>query len=302
MVTFYRRLPKFDYVAPSSLSEALNLLQTGEPGQYKVYAGGTDVIPKLKARLIQTPQSLMDLKGIPHMDYIVHDEKKGLRIGALASIFDVAHSPVVLAQYPVLAQAARSIASVQIQNRGTIVGNLCNAVPSADSAPALLCLDAKVVCQSSLGERVMDLHAFFKGPNQTFLEPTEIVTEIQVPPMPNGSQGVYLKLSPRSKMDLAITGVAVVVFTDSGKFKDARIGLGAVAPTPIRSTQAENRLNGEIINDQVIGEAARLAADESRPLDDHRASAEYRRMMVEVLVKRAIKAMAQGSRRRTQGK
>jgi CO/xanthine dehydrogenase FAD-binding subunit len=298
VVTFYRRLPKFDYVTPSSLKEALDLLQTGKPGQYQVYAGGTDVIPKLKARLVQTPESLIDLKGIPGMDHIQYDDRDGLRIGALATIFSVAHSPVVQEKYPVLAQAANSIASVQIQNRGTIVGNLCNAVPSADSAPGLLCLGAKVVCQSSLGERVIDLDAFFKGPSETVLEPTEIVTEIQVPPIPDGSRGVYFKLSPRSKMDLAITGVAVIVGMDNGIFKDVRIGLGAVAPTPIRAIRSEQRLHGERINDQVIEESAKLAATESKPLDDHRASAEYRRMMVEVLVKRAIKETAQGPGRK----
>ena len=294
MVTFYRRLPKFDYVSPSSLNEALNLLQTSKPEQYKVYAGGTDVIPKLKARLVQTPKSLIDLKGIPGMDHIQYDDKKGLRIGALATIFSVAHSPVVQEKYPVLAQAANSIASVQIQNRGTIAGNLCNAVPSADSAPALLCLGAKMVCQSSLGERIINLDSFFIGPNETILEPTEIVTEIQIPPPTNGNYGVYLKLSPRTKMDLAIVGVAVVVKADNGKFKDVRIGLGAVAPTPIRAIKAEQRLNGEKINDPIIEEAAKIAAAESSPLDDHRASAEYRRMMVEVLVKRALQETAHG--------
>jgi carbon-monoxide dehydrogenase medium subunit len=295
-------MPKLDYITPSSLPEALNLLQSEPSGRYKVYAGGTDVIPKLKTRSIQTPKALIDLKGIPDMDFILYDEKTGLRVGALTTIFSVAHSSIVQEKYPVLAQAVNSIASIQIQNRGTVVGNLCNAVPSADSAPTLLCLDAKVICKGNLGERIVDLKDFFKGPGETNIAPTELVMEIRIPPMPPGSQGIYLKLSPRSKMDLAIIGVAAVIHIHNDQFKDVRIGLGAVAPTPIRAIRAEQHLNGKHVQEKIIIHAAKIAAEEANPLDDHRASAEYRRMMVEVLVKRAIKEMAQGSGHKVQGK
>ena len=141
----YKRLPKFDYVKPGSVQEALELLKSRGQGKALAYAGGTDVIPQIKSRALPAPEILVDLKGLPDMDAISYDEKEGLKIGALASIWNVAHSPVVKDHYPMLAQAAHSIASSHIQNRGTIVGNICNAVPSADSAPALLCLNARAV-------------------------------------------------------------------------------------------------------------------------------------------------------------
>ncbi len=288
MVTFYRRLPKFDYIKPKSMEEALDLLGENNNGDVKVYAGGTDVIPRLKSRLIQTPKVLIDLKGIPEWDYIQYDQKDGLRIGALATISSVAHSPQVRENFGILSQAAGSIASTQVQNRGTIVGNICNAVPSADSAPALLCLGAKLSCISHRGERVIDIEDFFTGPNQTALNPDELVKEILIPSMPLQSKGVYIKLSPRSRMDLAVVGVGTVLVQDNELIQEVRIALGAVAPTPIRAKRAEDVLNGKKLHPETVMKAAETASAESKPIDDHRASAEYRRMMVEALVKRAI--------------
>jgi len=137
VVTFYRRLPKFDYIQPKTLAETLNLLANSNNGKYRVYAGGTDLIPKLKRRAVVQPEVLVDLKGIPNLDYVDYDDQDGLRIGALATIRSVATSPVVSEKLPILSQAAGSIAFIQVQNRGTIAGNICNAVPSADSAPAI---------------------------------------------------------------------------------------------------------------------------------------------------------------------
>lgn len=288
MVTFYRRLPKFDYIKPKSMVEALDLLGENNHGDVKVYAGGTDVIPKIKSRLIRAPKVLIDLKGIPEWDYIQYDEMDGLRIGALATISSVAHLPQVRENFGILSQAASSIASTQVQNRGTIVGNICNAVPSADSAPALLCLGAELSCVSSHGERVIHIEDFFTGPNQTALNPDELVKEIRIPNMPPQSKGVYIKLSPRSRMDLAVVGVGAVVAQDNGLIQDVRIALGAVAPTPMRAKRAEDVLKGEKLRAEMVMKAADIASEESKPIDDHRASAEYRRMMVEVLVKRAI--------------
>jgi CO/xanthine dehydrogenase FAD-binding subunit len=288
MVTFYRRLPRFDYVKPKSIGEALALLEGNKGGEMKIFAGGTDVLPRLKKRLIAVPRLLIDLKGISELEYVEHDEADGLRIGALAGIFSVANAAIVKKAYPILSQAAGSIASRQVQNRGTIVGNICNAVPSADSAPALLCLGAEIVCLNKSGERTVKAEDFFTGPSRTVLGGGEMVKEIRVPKMPETSKGVYLKLSPRSKMDLAVVGVGVVVMRDGGAFRDVRIGLGAVAPTPMRAKRAEALLAGAKIHEDTIAKAAKAAAEESRPIDDHRASAEYRRMMVEVLVRRGI--------------
>lgn len=286
MSIFYRRLPKLDYVKPKQMDEALTILGEKQNGKCRVYAGGTDVIPKIKERLMPTPEVLLDLKGITELDYVSHNEAEGLRIGALATIARVARESVVRKKYAMLREAALSIASTQVQNRGTIAGNICNAVPSADSAPALLCLDAKVLCTGKQGDRTIALDAFFLGPGQTALAEDELLKEIIIP-NPEG-KGAYIKLSPRTRMDLAVVGVAAFANVQNGVFTDIRIGLGAVAPTPLRAKAAEKRLRGESAEDAVIQEAAALAAKEASPIDDHRASAEYRRMMVEVLVKRAV--------------
>ncbi len=290
MTMFYRRLPKFDYLRPESLQEALALVGQDGGGGYKVYAGGTDLIPKIKGRMVPAPQALVDLKGIPDLDGVSYDREAGLRIGALASIHEVAVSAVVRQHYPMLSQAASSIASRQIRNRGTIAGNICNAVPSADSAPALLCLGASVVCAGPDGDRTVNLTDFFTGPNRTVLGRDELVREIVVPPA--RGNGTYIKLSPRSSMDLAVVGVAAVVDVKDGLLEDVRIGLGAVSPTPMRALEAEGLLKGKEPSEAALSGAAAKAAGEARPIDDHRASAEYRRMMVEVLVRRAVAAAA----------
>lgn len=294
MTTFYRRLPKFNYLAPKTIDEALSLL-----AQYKakarVIAGGTDIIPKLKRREIGAPEYVIDLKGIAGLDDIKYDAS-GLSLGALVTIGAVETSPLIGEKFAILAQAAQSMASPQVRNRGTIAGNICNAVPSADLAPALLTLGAKLKLISRKGERTVSIEDFFTGPNQTVLNNEEILQEIQIPTPPPNSQGVYLKLTPRRAMDLAIVGVAVVIIPKDGICKDIRIALGAVAPTPIRAKKAEAVLKGRKFDDKVIEKAAQTAAGEARPIDDHRASAEYRRDMVEVLVKRAIKQAIRSQR------
>ena len=187
------------------------------------------------------------------------------------------------------------MASTQVQNRATIAGNICNAVPSADSIPALLCLGRRgPVSREVRGERVVDLdNILCTGPGRTVLGEDELLKEIHIPSITG--KGVYLKLSPRTRMDLAVVGVAVFADVKDGIFKDVRIGLGAVAPTPIRARKSEKRLMGEPLSDKLIEEAAEMAAKEAKPIDDHRASAEYRRMMVEVLVKRAISQIISNS-------
>jgi CO/xanthine dehydrogenase FAD-binding subunit len=286
MVTFYRRLPEFQYLAPKTIDETLFLLSRYKE-KARLIAGGTDLIPQIKVRAVKAPQYIIDLKDIPGLDYINYDEAKGLSIGALATIKAITDSSVIRDRFGVLSQAAESMASPQVRNRGTIAGNICNAVPSADSAPALLTLEAKLKLVGSNGERMVDIGDFFTGPNKTVLN-GEILREIQVPTPPPKSRGVYLKLSPRRAMDLAIVGVAVLVVPESGKCKDIRIALGAVAPTPLRAKKAEAVLKGQSFDKQLIEKAAQAAADESKPIDDHRASAEYRLEMVKVLTRRAI--------------
>jgi len=288
MVKFYSALPKFEYTSPQSVQEALDLVNDKKHDGVRLYAGGTDVLPKLKKRLIDVPRMLIDLKRISELDYVKYDLEKGLRIGALATLRCISTSPIVRERFEILSQAADSIAARQIQNRGTLVGNICSGVPSADSAPALLCLDAKIICMSTKGERSIPIREFFVGPHRTIIRNEEIVKEIQIPEMPPGSRGVYIKLSTRKRMDLAIVGVAVVLVSDNRICKEIKIGLGAVAPTAIRAERSEARLLGQELSGSIIEQVAQRAAEESSPIDDHRATAWYRRCMVRVLVKRAV--------------
>lgn len=301
MATCYNRLPKIAYLKPASLAEAVDLLAKSENGKCCAYAGGTDVIPRLKQRtfvfqgqLALLPETLIDLKGIPNLDTIEYDSQAGLTIGALASIRSVAKSTVVKTHYPMLAHAAGSIASFQVQNRGTIAGNICNASPSADSAPSLLCLNAELICVSKNGERSIAIKDFFVGPGQTALKPDEIVKEIRVPVMPQNSHGAYIKLSMRKKMDCSVAGAAAVLAVKDGIVKDARIGLGAVAPTPVCAPEAEAFLVGKSIDTKNLKQASELAATAANPIDDQRASAKYRKLMVPVLVQRALSQAAAG--------
>lgn len=287
MVVFHRRLPHFEYLSPSTLDQALEYLNSHK-GQSMVMAGGTDLIPKIKSRKLKTPDFIIDLKNIPGLDYINYDDQNGLTIGSLVTISEIEKSLLIQDKYPLLSEAAAGLASVQVRNRGTLAGNVCNAVPSADTAPALLVLEASLKLVSTRGTRTVKINSFFTGPNQTVMSPDEVLTEIQLPVLSSGSRSRYLKLSPRQAMDLAVVGVAVMAVPAGGLFKEVRIALGAVAPTPIRANQAEALLKGQRISPEIIARAAEAASTEGRPIDDHRASAEYRREMVKVLTARAL--------------
>ena len=287
MVVYHRRLPKFEYLVPKSMARAFFLLGLYK-GNAKVIAGGTDLIPKLKRRETKTPEYIIDLKGIRGLDYIEYDIKDGLRIGPLATIHAIESSQVIKDKFSVLYEAAQSMASIQVRNRATLAGNICNAVPSADTAPALMTLDARLVLLSSDGERRVNIGEFFTGPNTTILATDEILGEIRIPTPSAQSRGKYIKLSPRSAMDLAVAGVAVMVTSDCGTCNDIKIALGAVAPTPMRAVKAENYIKGRSLTPEAIEKTAEIAGTECRPITDHRASKEYRCEMVKVLTKRAI--------------
>lgn len=289
MTTFYRRLSQFDYLCPGSLSELWDMMHSTNGTGYKVFAGGTDVIPNMKRRKGEIPKILIDLKRIRELDYIRYDPGIGLEIGALATVYAVAHSCLVREHYPALAFAAGEIGALQIQHRATVAGNICNAAPSADTAPALLALDARVRCLSQAGERTVPLKDFFAGPLQTTMAKGEIVTAILVPESSAGPGSCYIKLSPRRRLDLAVVGVAVSLAALDGRCEDIRIGLGAVAPTPMRAFSAEAALRGADLSQDNIERAARAAAEECRPRDSIRGSAAYRKAMVGVLTARAIR-------------
>jgi len=283
-----RRLPEIECLFPSTVQEALSMLEKHN-GSARVISGGTDIINKLKRRDL-TAHYIIDLKAIAGLNFIRNDPE-GLRIGAVTTLNDILESPLVCELYPIVTDALSVLASPQIRNTATMVGNLCNAVPSADSAPPLIALQAKLKVVNLEKERMVSVEDFFTGPGATVLAPGELVTEILIPSPPAPGAGTYLKHQLRAEMDLAMVGVGVYLALDAKKSvcKDARIALGAVAPVPMRARKAEDILNGKVLDNNLIETAARIASEESKPIDDIRSSAEYRKTIVGVLTKRAIR-------------
>lgn len=281
------RSSKFDYFAPSTLEEAIELLQSWGPDA-RVMAGGTDLLMKMRHGVLK-PKAVVSLKGIKGLDAITCDKWEGLTIGAMALLSEVAHHPGVLDLYPTIAQAARGTANVQVRNMGTVVGNLCNASPAADNAPTLLAMGAEVHIRGPYGERKLPLDQFFKGPGITALEPSEIVTAVYVPPPPPHSGTAYMSLSARGKMDCTAVGGAAMVIMEGNICEDVRLFIGACGPTPLRALKAEGFVRGREMTEQILAEAGVRASEESRPISDVRASAEYRVEMVAVLTRRILR-------------
>ena len=282
-------LPKFDYIAAQSLDEASNLLVELGPTA-RIMAGATDLVIPMKDHAVKPePEYLIDIKKLPDLDQLEYSEEEGLKIGALTTLRTIEHSPLVKQVNPAVAVAAKSIASTQIRAKGTMVGNICNASPSCDSGPIVLASDARILYHGQDGDREMKAGELFKGVKKTALEPGDIVTAIVFPPLKKNQKAAYIKHSVRKAMDLAIVGVAVVITVEDGICTDARIAVGAVAATPIRTPKSETFLIGKKLTDKVIEEAAQLTMESCSPISDIRASKEYRSAMVKVFTKRAIK-------------
>ena len=283
----------FEYRKVVHIKEAVEAI-SGSKGSSILMAGGTDLLIKLKEGMIR-PARVIDLKGIPDIDGVAVSEKE-MSVGALTTMRALETSPLVLAKTPLLAQAAAKLGSVQVRHRATIGGNLCNAAPSAETAPALLALEAKAEIFGKSGARTVDLYDFFTGPGETVLGEGEILTYLKIPLNGNGNPrgGVYYKLSARKAMDIAFVGVAVLLQVgEKGLIKKARIALGAVAPTPLRVFSVEKILEGRPLDDAAVEEAAKSAMEACRPISDLRASAEYRREMVGQLCRRGLFAAYQ---------
>ena len=277
---------RFEYCDVASLDEAVSLLGQYGDGAY-LLAGGTDLLVMAKEDRL-SPKYLIDIKPIQGMGEITWDAQAGLRIGALATIRALERSALVQEKAPAVSQAAHLLGSVQVRNRATVGGNLCQAVPSAEMPPPLIALGARARICGPNGYRTIPLEDLFVGPRRTSLGHQEILVELEVPPARNSTASAYLRFSPRKAMDLAIASAATTVRLENGSFSDCRIVLGAVAPTPLRATRAEESLKGGPPGDGAIMRAAELAASEAAPISDIRASAEYRRELVKVLVRRAL--------------
>jgi len=277
----------FEYFAPRSLKEALSILNKNK-GKTRILAGGTDLMIQMKDGRV-CPSILLDVKGIPELNRLEFTEGKTLHIGAAVPLNEIVAYKPVTDNFNLLAQGCSLIGSIQLRNRATAGGNICNAAPSADSAPGMLCLGAKAVVAKEGKTRTLPVESFFKGPGKTALEDNELLVEIEIPATAS-SFGCYLRHIPRNEMDIAVAGVAGFLIFDKGRTcREARIALGAVAPTPVRAPQAEALLAGKILTDEIIEKAAEAAADTASPISDVRSSADYRREIVKVLTRRTLK-------------
>jgi len=273
-----------EYFKPNSVAEAIKLLeQYGEKGW--LIAGGTDLLVEKDPQV----EVLIDIAGLG-LDYVKSDSQ-GVRIGATTTFANIAASPILQKNpYNILVQAASQIGTPQIRNVATIGGNICHAVPSADSAPALLILGATLSISSKAGERSIKIADFFKDVRKDALEKGELLTEVQLPTFPARTGTAFLKKGRVAVADLAVVNVAIrITLTADDICDEACIALGAVAPVPLRAREAEAMLKGEKPGEELLEKVAAQAAEEIKPISDVRGSAEYRKTLSRVLVERALK-------------
>ena len=291
---------RFGYFEPASIEEAVDILRRGN-GSYRALAGGTDVLIHLRRR-VKRYEALVNIKRLPGIAAWTAEPGRGLRIGAATTFRELEVSPTVIERFPALVEAIKVLGSLQLRNTATIGGNLCNASPSADSAPALMVAGATATfVDNGDGTRTIPLEQFFVGPGISVLGSEGLLLRVDVPE-PEGLTGsCFERFTPRSAMDIAIASSASRVTLDrsSGRVQDAAIALGAVAPTPVRAPRAEEALIGHEPTPELLAEASTLAMDECRPIDDIRGSAAYRRAMVGVLVRRTLEIAVERARRQT---
>ena len=279
----------FDYIRPATVEEACRLVS--QPNEkVKILAGGTDLLIRIKNSTL-LPRKLVSLRDIRGLSSIGFDAEKGLSMDSMVLLSAIENSPDITGNYPAIAEAAATIGSVQIRNRATLGGNICNAAPSADMLPILIAYGAMAIITNGHAERSVALEDFFTGPGQTLLERGELLKAVAIPPQPPSSFGKYLK-AYRSALDLAVVGVGIVATFDARQkvCRKLRLVLGAVGPTPIRAREAENLAAGRELDDQLIEKVSHMAADEARPITDIRATASYRKTLVSVNTRRVLMA------------
>jgi CO/xanthine dehydrogenase FAD-binding subunit len=282
------------YEAPTSLDQAIALLKTyGENG--RPLCGGTDILIQLRAG-VRRNEHLVDVKNLKELCQLSFDAKNGLRLGAAVPCIEIYESDIMRRHYPGLTEAAHLIGSLQIQDRASVGGNLCNGSPAADTTPALIALNARARLVGARGEREVAVEKFCTGPQRTVLEPGELLVELLIPaPLPHSSDA-YLRLIPRNEMDIAVVGVGSALTLDGDRIRSARIALGAVGPTPIFAAKASDSLAGKKLVDAALEAAGRLAAEVATPIDDMRGTAEYRKHVTAVLTRRTLKIAAERAR------
>ncbi len=285
MITAHPGLPEFDYVKPTTLEEASSFLAQ-HTGEARAFSGGTDTFVRMRDGVWQD-KYLVDVKGLPGMNDLKFDPARGLTVGAAVNMNRLIASPEVNDCYPVLAEAAHTVASYQLRTRATMAGNICNASPAGDTIGAGLVLAAQLCVHGVDGDRVEPLRTFFQGPGKTVLKAGDIVTAVEFPLPPQGAQGKYLKLGRNAIGDLAIVGVTALGYPDhSASGYRFLVALASVAPTPLLFDLAV--LSEKTITEDTINEAAELAMNSVTPIDDVRGSARYRKLMVRNLTRKAL--------------
>jgi len=278
----------FEYEAPTKLAEALTLM-TQHNGSARPLAGGTDVIDHVRTGRL-SPDLLIDVKKLPELN-ILELNPAGLRLGAAVPCWKITGHGELSQKYAALADSCHIIGGIQIQSRASVGGNLCNSGPAADSIPSLIVLGARCVIASAKGTREVPVEDFCNGPGKNILQPGELLVELRFPARPEHSGSHYRRFIPRNEMDIAVVGVGASVTLDASgqKFTDARISLGAVAPTPLLARDAAAALIGQSVGDASIAAAANAARSIATPISDMRGTKEYRVHLVGVLVERVLK-------------
>lgn len=277
-------LNDFCFHKPTTLEEAMGLIDRYQEGGL-LMAGGSEVIPNMKS-LVVTPDHIISLKHIPEFDYLRYTPGEGLHIGPTTPLTHIEYNPDVQRVYPSLFQGIHGMSNTNIHNTSTVTGNICYAVPSADTAAPLLTLEAVLTVRSVEGERIVPIGELFAGVRRTTLKKNEIVTDIFVPEPQEGAVMAYYKNPCRKALDLAIAGVATYVVMDGEVCREARIAMSAVAVVPKRAPEAEAMLKGQVLSAELIEKAAEHASlHECSPISDIRASAEYRRELVRLSVR-----------------
>ena len=274
-----------EYCTAQTVTEAVNLLSE-EGLDVRVLAGGTDLLGQLRVGRIR-PQRIVDVKSIPELHSIEEDEE-GFRVGAAVCGAAIGEHAGLCAEWPGVVEATELIGSTQIQGRASLGGNLCNASPAADTVPALIAAGATCSVIGPAGRRDVAVEEIAEAPGKTSLAPAEIVTHFRLPRRAPGSADAYLRLIPRTEMDIAVVGAGVALtIGEDGRCTACRVGLGAVAPTALRVDEAAEALIGRAVDETALDDLAAAASAAARPIDDKRGTREYRIRVAGVLARRA---------------
>lgn len=275
----------FDYLEPRTIGEATQLLSNyGEKA--RILAGGIDLIPRMRKGEIKAGY-VVNIQNIPGLERIEPNEKGGITFGAMVRLRSIEASETIQNKYPILYEAIHQITSVQTKYMGTAVGNLCVATPASDIATSLFALGARLKISGVKDERTESIEKFYVDYRLTSLKQGEMVTGVLLPNPPSGTGTAFLNLV-RTHADIAKISVAAAIVVQNGICREARLAIGAAAPTVLRAVNAEALLMGQKITPQVINEAAKTASAETKPITDIRSTAEYRREMAGILVRRVL--------------